>query len=145
MTDRRPARREYPVPPQGADGLTPHPEGGWYRRTYTAEYTVQREDGATRPAVTVIEFFLPPGESSSWHLVTSDEMWIWHGPGSLVLELGGEGENPTPVSHHVLDSGSVQFLVPGGVWQRTLPGDQAVRVSCMVTPGFSFEDFTLGK
>lgn len=132
-----------PVRPVGAEGLEAHPEGGWYKRTYTAEDRVVRQDGQERPAVTLIEFFLAPGETSAWHMVTSDEMWIWHGPGQLELELGGSEEEPSGQSRHILDSRNVQFLVPAGVWQRTIPAEYPVRVSCMVTPGFSFEDFTL--
>ncbi|GAA1801623.1 cupin domain-containing protein [Nesterenkonia flava] len=129
--------------PPGAEGLDPHPEGGWYRRTYTAQHSVQRENGAVRPAATLIEFFLPPGETSAWHVVESDEIWLWHGPGALTLELGGSGAVPRAQDQHPLDAEHTQVLVPAGVWQRTLPTEDPVRVSCMVSPGFSFEDFTL--
>ncbi|WP_348639028.1 cupin domain-containing protein [Curtobacterium sp. 9128] len=37
-----------------------------------------------------------PGEASAWHRVTSDEIWMWHGPDSVVLELGGDGDQPEP-------------------------------------------------
>jgi predicted cupin superfamily sugar epimerase len=33
--------------------------------------------------------------------------------------------------------------VPGGVWQRTLPGEDEALVSCLVSPGFDFADFEL--
>jgi predicted cupin superfamily sugar epimerase len=36
-----------------------------------------------------------------------------------------------------------QALVPGGVWQRTLPGRADALVSCLVSPGFDFADFEL--
>lgn len=119
--------------------LQPHPEGGYYRRTYTASDTV-----GNRPAVTLIHFFLPAGDISAWHMVTSDEMWLWHGPGSLQLQYGGDGEHPEPGETSTLGSeGAFQILVPAGTWQRTLPGDDDVLVSCMVTPGFDFADFRL--
>jgi predicted cupin superfamily sugar epimerase len=34
-------------------------------------------------------------------------------------------------------------VVPAGVWQRTLRGTEDVLVSCMVSPGFDFEDFEI--
>ena len=36
-----------------------------------------------------------------------------------------------------------QAVVPAGVWQRTLPGPADALVSCLVSPGFDFEDFEL--
>jgi predicted cupin superfamily sugar epimerase len=36
-----------------------------------------------------------------------------------------------------------QALVPAGVWQRTLPGPADALVSCLVSPGFDFDDFEL--
>ncbi|MFJ3378812.1 cupin domain-containing protein [Curtobacterium sp. NPDC090217] len=130
-------------------GMEPHPEGGWYVRTWTSPATVSTP-GGERPAATLIHFLLPPGEASAWHRVTSDEIWMWHGPDSVVLELGGDGEQPEPGAQITLgaDAGrdrvnDAQAFVRGGVWQRTLPGDGEVLLSCLVSPGFSFEDFTL--
>ncbi len=33
--------------------------------------------------------------------------------------------------------------MPGGVWQRTVPGSGDALVSCLVSPGFDFADFEL--
>ena len=36
-----------------------------------------------------------------------------------------------------------QVVIPAGAWQAARPaGDQAVLVSCVVSPGFDFADFT---
>jgi uncharacterized protein len=130
-------------------GLEPHPEGGWYRRTWAAGATLEA-NGGVRPAATLIHFLLPPGESSAWHRVESDEIWMWHGPDPLVLELGGTGDGPVADQGLVLGPGAgtdpeqhAQVLVPAGVWQRTIPSDGEVLVSCLVSPGFSFDDFSL--
>lgn len=120
--------------------LEPHPEGGYYRRTYTAPIAVETA-GGVRPAATLIHFFLPAGDSSAWHKVASDEIWLWHGPGILVLEIGDCQVTLGPPA-----SGQAQqACVPGGVWQRTLPGDDDVLVSCLVSPGFDFADFKLDE
>ena len=36
-----------------------------------------------------------------------------------------------------------QVVVPGGTWQRTLPGTADALVSCVVCPEFDFADFEL--
>ncbi|SEJ36187.1 cupin domain-containing protein [Demequina mangrovi] len=129
--------------------LEPHPEGGWFRRTYTAPSAVDTAGGA-RPAVTLIHYLLTLGEESAWHVVTSDEMWLWHGPGTLELSLGGAGDAPdeaptTLVLGPDLAAGHVaQVLVPAGTWQAArLGSDAEALVSCMVSPGFDFADWRL--
>ena len=128
-------------------GLEPHPEGGYYRRMYTATDAIETA-GGLRPAVTLIHFWLPAGDRFEWHVVSSDEMWLWHGPGPLELQLGGTGENPVDGEKILLGAPGTpgakqQVLVPAGVWQRTNPGSENVLVSCMVTPGFDFADWRL--
>jgi predicted cupin superfamily sugar epimerase len=136
------------VPPRAAMlGLEPHPEGGWYRRSWAASLPVRTEAGE-RPAATLIYFLLPPGEASAWHVVTSDEIWLWHGPDALELQLGGTGVAPLASTTVILGSDEAsghraQALVPAGTWQRTLPSSGETLVSCVVSPGFSFDDFTL--
>jgi predicted cupin superfamily sugar epimerase len=56
--------------------LEPHPEGGWYRRTWASPVSVTLPDGRVRRTATLIHFLLPAGESSAWHRVSSDELWI---------------------------------------------------------------------
>ena len=131
------------VPPRAQSlGLAPHPEGGWYRRTWTSPVSVGTPGGA-RPGATLILFLLPPGEASAWHTVTSDEIWLWHGPDPVTLELGGTGAAPATEQVIVLGPDPVQGLVPAGVWQRTLPSPGEALVSCVVSPGFDFADFAL--
>lgn len=130
--------------------LERHPEGGWFRQTWLAPETVRLADGRERATATLIYFLLPPGESSAWHRVTSDELWLAH-LGRVVLELGGDGPAPVePGERQVLgaDLGAgdrPQVLVPGGVWQRTLASDDEALVSCVVSPGFDFDDFELRR
>ena len=119
--------------------LEPHPEGGWYRQTWASPVTVTLPDGRVRPTATLIHFLLPAGESSAWHRVRSDEVWLAH-TGIVTLELGGSGDRPGPPEQATDDT---QVVVPAGVWQRTLPADADALVSCLVSPGFDFADFEL--
>ncbi len=125
--------------------LEPHPEGGWYRQTWRSPVDVTLPDGRVRPTATLIWFLLPAGDSSAWHRVASDELWLAH-TGEVALELGGSGAEPDAVERHVVGVGPTQvsqLLVPAGVWQRTLPGEHEALVSCVVSPGFDFDDFAL--
>ncbi|QCQ17522.1 cupin domain-containing protein [Microbacterium sp. RG1] len=130
--------------------LAPHPEGGWFRRMWTATAGVETPAGP-RPAATCIHYLLTPGEHSAWHVVTSDEIWLWHGPGTLELSLGGDGDQPlaerTVTLGPDLAAGHLaQVTVPAGVWQSArLGGEAEVLVSCVVSPGFSFEDWRLAR
>lgn len=125
-------------------GMEPHPEGGWFRRLWAAGPTIETP-GGTRPGATLIHFLLPAGEVSVWHVVTSDEIWLWHGPGGLDLQLGGSGQVPDPTGpvKTIGPQGPFHVLVPAGVWQRTLPGTEEVLVSCVVSPGFDYADWRL--
>ncbi|HEU5036409.1 MAG TPA: cupin domain-containing protein [Nocardioides sp.] len=122
--------------------LAPHPEGGWYRQTWAAPETVTLPDGRVRPTATLIHFLLPAGESSAWHRVSSDEVWLAH-RGSVTLELGGVGDEPETQAVVEVDGDHPQALVPGGTWQRTVPRSTDALVSCLVSPGFDFDDFEL--
>ncbi|MBA0126538.1 cupin domain-containing protein [Haloechinothrix sp. YIM 98757] len=114
--------------------LLPHPEGGWYRRTWTSP-TRLAVDGGSRAAATAIHYLLTDGRTSRWHRVGSDELWLWHGPGTLDLELDSSVSRLDGVR-------TAQVLVPGGTWQRARAhGD--VLVSCVVCPGFDFADFEM--
>ncbi|KQY58589.1 cupin [Aeromicrobium sp. Root495] len=127
--------------------LEPHPEGGWFRQTWASPVEVTLPDGRVRPTATLIWFLLPAGESSAWHRVASDEVWLAH-TGTVELELGGSGDAPADVSSHRVGSDPAdgsQLLVPADVWQRTLPSDADALVSCLVSPGFDFDDFELAS
>ncbi len=125
--------------------LEAHPEGGWFRQTWASSEQVTLVDGRVRPTATLIYFLLPAGESSTWHRVRSDEVWLAH-TGSVTLELGGSGETPVTASTAYVGTRigqEAQVLVPAGTWQRTLPTERDALVSCLVSPGFDFDDFEL--
>lgn len=121
--------------------LSPHPEGGWFRQTWAADETVTLPDGRVRPTATLIYFLLTAGATSAWHRVSSDEVWLAH-LGEVTLQEGGSGRFPEPGEHHVLSvHAQAQVVIAADVWQRTLPSTEDALVSCLVSPGFDFEDF----
>lgn len=128
--------------------LLPHPEGGWFRQTWVAPVSVQPPGyPGARSTATAIHFLLGPADESRWHVVRSDELWLWQRGGSLTLLLGGNGSQPGEAAAITLgpdlDAGqTLQALVPGGNWQAARPASSAeVLVSCIVSPGFDFDDF----
>lgn len=125
--------------------LLPHPEGGWYRRTWTSSVETAKPEGS-RPSASAIYFLLTPGEYSRWHMVSSSELWLWHRGGPLSLHLGGTGERPIRHPEQVtLGAGagqSPQAVAPANTWQRASAAATVESlVSCVVSPGFDFNDF----
>lgn len=129
------------VPPPAlatALDLAPHPEGGWFRRTWTSPVTVETEHGP-RPTATAILYLLD--EESRWHRVRSGELWLWHSGSAVDLRIGSE---PGVGTSSTLQAGEPQQLVPANAWQSArLLGEAPALVSCVVSPGFDFADFEL--
>jgi|SRR5699024_521699 len=131
--------------------LAPHPEGGWFRETWRSPVAFAPPGlVGERASATCIYFLLNPGEESAWHRVRSAELWMWHGPGTLALDFGGDGDIPSSAPTTVtlgmnLEAGDVPHaVVPPDTWQAARPvGDEPVVVSCVVSPGFDFTDFAL--
>lgn len=110
--------------------LAPHPEGGWYRETWRADAPAGQRAGGT-----AILFLLDRGQSSHWHKVDADELWLWHAGAALRLQIGDAAVT--------LDATCPQALVPAGIWQAAQADAGWAFVSCVVVPGFDFAGFTL--
>ena len=120
-------------------GLAPHPEGGWYRETWRSE---AGEDGRAR--ATAIHFLLERGQSSHWHRVDADELWLWHAGAPIEVQVtGGHGVVTTRLGGDLLAGNALQCLVPAGQWQAATTCEGWALVSCVVTPGFDFAGFEL--
>jgi predicted cupin superfamily sugar epimerase len=72
--------------------LAPHPEGGWYRRTWTSTVFVETPAGP-RPSATAVLYLLDG--VSRWHRVRSAELWCWHRGSAVELRHGGTGPAPS--------------------------------------------------
>lgn len=122
-------------------GLSPHPEGGWYRETWRAAAA----DGA-RAGGTAILFLLKGGEQSHWHRVDADELWLWQGGAPLRLETAAADSDPVE-THRLggdpLTGQALQQVVPAGTWQAASSEGAWTLVSCVVVPGFDFAGFEL--
>ena len=115
-------------------GLEPHPEGGWYRRTFL--------DPQGRASS--ILYLLGPGARSRWHRVRSTELWSFCAGDPLTLEVSTGGA----VESARLGSGPgarPQVAVEPGAWQRAVtdPAGPGTLVTCVVVPAFRWDDFEL--
>ncbi|MDQ4118534.1 MAG: cupin domain-containing protein [Actinomycetota bacterium] len=126
--------------------LAAHPEGGWFRRTWTSPVSVETAHGP-RPTATAILYLLDG--RSRWHRVRSEELWMWHSGSPVVLADGGDGDAPDDTPPATLappdvDGALPQRRIPAGHWQRaTLAGPEPALVTCVVSPGFDFADFEM--
>ena len=121
-------------------GLARHPEGGWYRQTWSGPTVAGRASG------TAILFLLARGERSHWHRVDADEIWLWHAGAPLTLRVAADDAGPVKawrMGPSVLHGDAVQAVVPAGHWQAAETGGDWTLVSCTVSPGFRFEGFEL--
>jgi uncharacterized protein len=122
-------------------GLSPHPEGGWYRETWRHEPA----DGG-RGAGTAILFLLAQGERSHWHRVLdADEVWHFHAgaPLELATSPDGVGERVVVLGPDLLAGQVPQHVVSAGEWQAAESVGSWTLVGCTVSPAFVFEAFEL--
>jgi uncharacterized protein len=120
--------------------LEPHPEGGWYRRTWVAETA----DG-TRPAASAIYYLLLEGEISAAHRIDATELWHFYAGDPLELRREWpDGQRDIRLMGPDVDAGQApQVVVGAGVWQSARPLGRYALVGATVTPAFVFEGFEL--
>ena len=125
-------------------GLSPHPEGGFYRVTYKSELTIATRQGG-RSASTAIYFLLQGRDFSAFHRIASDELWHFYAGSSLVVYVI-EPDGSFSELHLGNDTGEVfQAVVQAGCWfaSRLKGAASFALVGCTVAPGFDFADFEL--
>ncbi|MEO0529271.1 MAG: cupin domain-containing protein [Planctomycetota bacterium] len=134
-------------------GLEPLPEeGGFYRETFRSarqlpEGSMGTEYAGSRNALTAIYFLVTPASPSAWHVLPSDEVFLWHAGSPVeMLRLPPNGPaNPITLGVDLAAGQRPQSVVPGNVWQGCRLADGAdpgwALLSCLVAPGFDFADF----
>jgi uncharacterized protein len=133
-------------------GLSPHPEGGYYRVTYQSNLTIARSAlpasyQGDRSASTAIYFLLDEGNFSAFHRIASDELWHFYAGRSLVVYVIDPDGNYSELDLGCdADQGEVfQAVVKAGCWFASRVKDAAgfALAGCTVAPGFDFADFEL--
>jgi predicted cupin superfamily sugar epimerase len=125
-------------------GLQPHPEGGWYVKTWRADASA-----GERSAGSAIYYLLRAGERSAWHRVDAAELWHFYAGSPLQLSIAEASGalKPVPLTLGV-DIGAgeqPQIVVPEGAWQSAVSLGAWTLVGCTVSPAFRFEGFELAS
>jgi len=121
-------------------GLQPHPEGGFFRRIYTAGRMCEMDDGAPRPLATAIYYLLDRQEPlGRLHRNRSDILHFLIEGGPIEYLLLTEGG---VLERHRLSAQERFLMVPGGCWKASLLiGDATFGlISEVVLPGFDYVD-----
>ena len=129
--------------------LAPHPEGGYFRETYRSEDSYPFGDATPfngpRAYATAIYYLLKGKDCSKLHRIHSDELWFFHAGHPLKVHIFPEAGK---ASNFTLGPGKgqvMQGVVPKESWfgaSLAAPEDEHYAlVSCVVAPGFDFQDF----
>jgi predicted cupin superfamily sugar epimerase len=121
-------------------GLEPHPEGGWYTRTWTAPGDDERADGSS------ILYLLPADTSSRWHRIDATELWQHAAGAPIELSTWTDGASTrrrATLGPDLLDGEVPQAVVPPDVWQSARSSGAWSLAVCVVVPEFRFEHFEL--
>jgi hypothetical protein len=126
--------------------LQPHPEGGYFRESWRAEAS----EGERARATTVL-FLLETGQKSHWHKVDATEIWLYQAGDPLELWFADSDQGPVKgvtLGPDVLAGQTVEHVLAPHEWQAARPtqGPEGYTlVTCVVSPGFEFEGFTLAE
>lgn len=129
-------------------GLTKHIEGGFYKETYRAKTIIEQENGKVRNTGTAIYYLLREQDKSHFHKVGSDEIWLFHqGEPIEMYIITKDGNLQTKVLGNAFDKGEEpQITILANTWfaAKIKSGTAFAFVSCVVAPGFDFEDYQIG-
>jgi hypothetical protein len=145
-------------------GLRAHPEGGYFREAYRAAEEVRTPRGP-RSAATAILFLVTAATPSRFHRLLSAEIWLHQGGAPLelimlsrreglqavTLESVGAEDVPAPEltwqAARVVSDPTASDSVAAGTGADGDPGaaEDWSLVSCVVAPGFDYEDFELAR
>jgi predicted cupin superfamily sugar epimerase len=133
--------------------LLPHPEGGFYKEMYRSAESISKNAlperySGNRNFGTSIYFLLRSEDISSFHKITSDELWFFHEGSAVSVYVIENSRLKTIVLGKNPEKGEVlQCTIPTNCWFGAKVNEQNSYslVSCTVSPGFDFQDFELAK
>lgn len=119
--------------------LQPHPEGGYFFQKEKSAHILS-VNGKNCSLYTSIYFLLTEDSPSHFHSLSHDELWFFH--------------SGDPIFIHSIDKNGVYKVVQLGIdcFQTKVPAGHIFAscvengqslLSCVVIPGFEFEDFQL--
>lgn len=134
--------------------LQPHPEGGYYKRTYCSDELMKAASLPERFAgdryfSTAIYFLLEGKQFSAFHRIQSDELWHFYaGDGLHIYVIHPDGRTELlQLGSEISNGSSFQHVVKAGCWFASKPVTENgfAFVGCTVAPGFDFADFEMAE
>jgi len=132
--------------------LKPHPEGGFFKEVFRSSIDVTKEElpkgyKSSRRLSTSIYYLLRSGEISKMHRLKSDELWYFHfGSPLKVIYIDHEGIKRTKILGARPEKAESFYMhIPAGniFAAEVLEENFYSLVSCVVSPGFEFDDFEM--
>lgn len=126
-----------------------HEEGGFFYQVLKSDRTTQLKCQKPRALYTSIYFLLTSNNPSRFHRLTADEVWYYHYGSPLTVHMiTPEGDYKEVTLGIDVENGQVlQAVVPKNtIFGSSVEADDSYAlVSCMVSPGFEYDDFELFK
>ena len=116
--------------------LLPHPEGGFYKRTYKHENSTYSS----------ILFLMLDKNFSAFHKISADEQWNWYfGDTVIIHEIDKNGTYKKTLLSNDETIFNFQYLVKAEHWFacESNGSNGFALCGCTVIPAFSFDNFVL--
>lgn len=132
--------------------LKPHPEGGFYKEMFRSNIVISKDElpvgyKSSRRLTTSIFYLLRTEDYSRLHRLKSDEMWYFHyGSAIRIIYIDHEGKKHTKLLGANLEKAEYFYLhIPAGniFTAEVVDKDSFSVFSCVVSPGFEFDDFEM--
>ena len=130
--------------------LQPHIEGGYFLDDYKSRERLPKEVTGTgqRHAMTSCYYLLEEAQHSLFHRLKFDETWFFLDGGPCALyQLSPDEGLVKRILHSSVENGSdYKIIIPSGTWfaAKPEPGSVFSFCSCLVAPGFDFDDWERG-
>lgn len=129
--------------------MAPHEEGGYFIRYYQSNQYIIKQDNNKCRTGSAIYYLLKKGQFSTWHSISSDEIWHYYKGGLLeIYEIKKDG---SLICHKLGDSliyndASYSVVIESGsIFAARVIDGEYILTGCSLHPEFSYDDFILYK
>ncbi len=127
--------------------LTPHIEGGFYKRYYESENYIIKDNNRKCRAGSAIYYLLTKYDISKFHSISSDELWNFYEGGVLEIhEITKDNEYKIHYLGNYLKYDYASFAIiikKGSIFAARVYEGEYVLSGCSLHPEFIFQDFTI--
>lgn len=135
--------------------LQPHPEGGYFREIYRSNRLLTEDVfpfvyDSHRNLFTSIYYLLASDDTSKFHKLKAEEIWYFHAGSTLIIHEIDKKDGSykkTFLGNDLKNDNVFQYCIKPGNWfgAELLNKNSFALVSCVVVPGFEFEDFQMAE